>query len=300
MKAKNYILAALLIFLVLNLFSQDQSIQDIFTDGAELVKIKNGFTFTEGPAVAADGRIFFTDQPNNKIYIWNESDEISEFEVDGERSNGMWFSKDGQLIACADLNNRLIKIDMRGNKTILAEGYEGKHLNGPNDVWEHPGGNIYFTDSWYKRPWWPEGHTEVQDERAVYCLYKSGKFIRVADGFQNPNGIIGTPDGKTLYIADARAGETWRYDIGNDGKLSNKRFFASEGSDGMTIDNHGNVYFTTGPFVKIIDKKGNKVGEIRVPENPANICFGGKDRDVLFITARTSVYRINTKVKGAY
>jgi gluconolactonase len=140
-------------------------------------------------------------------------------------------------------------------------------------VWEHPNGNIYFTDSYYQRTWWEEEHTQVQDERAVYCLKKSGKLIRVTDGFDIPNGIIGTPDGKTLYVADIRAGETWRYDIKTNGKLSNKTFYAKEGSDGMTIDKLGNVYFTTGPAVLIIDPEGNKVGEIRVPENPANVCF---------------------------
>lgn len=300
MKITTYIIAALLSFPSLNLASQDLTIDNILADGAEMVKIRGGFSFTEGPAVHPDGRIFFTDQPNNKIYIWDESDGITGFNVDGERSNGLWITNEGDLIACADLHNRLLKIDMQGNKTILAEGYEGKHLNGPNDVWVHPGGNIYFSDSYYQRPWWKEGHTQAQDERAVYCVKENGKLLRVAEGFKMPNGLIGTPDGKYLYVADINAKETWRYDIQSNGKLSNKTFFAKEGSDGMTIDNLGNVYFTTGPVVLIIDPNGNKVGEIPVPENPANVVFGGKDRDVLFITARTSVYRIDTKVRGAY
>ena len=281
-----------------NSFCQEEGLHPILAENAELVKIQSGFKFTEGPAVHPDGRVFFTDQPNDKIFIWDESDKIIEFEVDGERSNGLYFSKDGRLIACADYQNKLIKIDMKGNKTILVDGYDGKHLNGPNDVWEHPNGHIFFTDSYYKRPWWPEGHSQVQDERAVYCLTKKGKLMRVADGFEMPNGIIGTPDGKYLYVADINAKETWRYKINNDGTLKNKTIFAKHGSDGMTIDNQGNVYFTTGPTVLIIDKFGNKAGEIVIPENPANVCFGGKNRDVLFITARTSVYRISTKVKG--
>jgi gluconolactonase len=219
--------------------------------------------------------------------------------VEGERSNGLYFSIDGRLIACADYRNKLIKFDMEGNKMVLTDSYDGKHLNGPNDVWEHPGGNIYFTDSYYKRPWWPEGHAQAQDERAVYLVTKKGKLSRVADGYEMPNGIIGTSEGKYLYVADIQAKKTWRYEIQKNGKLKNKTLFAEYGSDGMTIDNQGNVYFTTGPVVLVIDKNGKKVGEIQVPENPANVCFGGKDRDVLFITARTSVYRIKMKVRGA-
>ncbi|MGC9341204.1 MAG: SMP-30/gluconolactonase/LRE family protein [Bacteroidales bacterium] len=300
MKITTPLIAALFLIPGITLYSQTLTVDDILADGAEMVKIKSGFRFTEGPAVHPDGRVFFTDQPNNKIYIWDESDEITEFEVEGERANGMWITKDGKLITCSDLHNRLLKIDMEGNKTILAEEYKGKHLNGPNDVWVNPEGYIYFSDSYYQRPWWEEGHTQLQDQRAVYCVKDNGKLIRVAEGFQMPNGLIGTPDGKYLYVADINAKETWRYDIESNGKLSNKTFFAKEGSDGMTIDNLGNVYFTTGPVVLIIDPDGNKVGEIPVPENPANVVFGGKDRDILFITARTSVYRIDTKVRGAY
>ncbi len=293
----NPLIVLCLILTSFTAFSQSKVEKKIIAENAELIRVQTGFSFTEGPAVASDGRIFFTDQPNNKIYIWNEKDEITEFEVDGERSNGLYFAIDGQLIACADYRNKLLKIDMEGNKTILAEGYDGKHLNGPNDVWQSPNGNIFFTDSYYQRPWWPEGHKQEQDERAVYCVTPSGDFFRVADGYNMPNGIIGTPDGKHLYVAEIRDKKIWRYDIQPNGKLTNKTFFAPEGSDGMTIDNKGNVYLTN-DAVSIFNKKGKKLGEIEIPERPANICFGGKERNILFITARKSVYKIETKVKG--
>ena len=265
--------------------------------GAEIQKISSGFAFTEGPAVDKDGRIFFTDQPNNKIYIWNEDDEITEFQVDGERSNGLYFTANGDLVSCADDRNKLVKIDMNGQKTVLADNFEGKHLNGPNDLWIHPNGNIYITDSYYHRPWWPEGQQQVQDERAVYCVKTNGEISRVATDFKMPNGIIGTPDGKILYVADINDGKIWQYTIQEDGSLSDKTFFAPEGSDGMTIDHQGNVYLTN-QAISVFSKEGKKLETIKVAEQPANVCFGGKNRKTLFITARTSVYKLQMTVKG--
>ncbi|WP_082326374.1 SMP-30/gluconolactonase/LRE family protein [Sunxiuqinia dokdonensis] len=273
------------------------ALSKLIKPNAEVEKIASGFAFTEGPAPDQKGQVYFTDQPNNKIYIWKENDQITEFEVDGERANGLYFDQDGQLVACADYQNKLIKIDQAGNKTVLVDNYDGKHLNGPNDLWIHPSGNIYLTDSYYHRPWWPEGHTQVQDERAVYCVTPAGKITRVAADFKMPNGIIGTRDGSTLYVADINDQKIWKYDIQQDGSLSNKTFFAPEGSDGMTIDHQGNVYLTN-QAVSVYSKKGEKLGAIQIPEQPANVCFGGKNRKTLFITARTSVYKLAMKVAG--
>lgn len=262
--------------------------------GSQLEKIQSGYSFTEGPAVAKNGEIYFTDQPNNKIYIWNEKQGIREFKVEGERSNGLYFAADGQLVSCADYRNKLIKIAMDGTKTVLVDKYDGKHLNGPNDLWIHPNGDIYFTDSYYHRDWWPEGQVQVQDCRGVYCLKTDGELFRVIDDYKMPNGIIGTSDGETLYVADIADGKTWKYHIETDGKLSGKTFFAPEGSDGMTIDKKGNVYLTN-RAISVFAPDGKKLGEIVVPERPANVCIGGKNRKTLFITARTSVYKIEMK-----
>jgi gluconolactonase len=137
----------------------------------------------------------------------------------------------------------------------------------------------------------------VQDVQAVYYLKPSGKVIRVTGDLKQPNGIAGTADGKVLYVADIAAGKTYSYTIGKDGTLADKKLFAAAGSDGMTIDEMGNVYLTYGT-VQIFNSKGEKAGEITLPESPSNLCFGGKNRDILFITARTSVYTIKMKVKG--
>ncbi len=274
-----------------------QNINSIIQDGSKLEMIKTGFSFTEGPIANDKGEIYFTDQPNNKIHIWNEETGIRTFNVDGERSNGLYFDNNGDLIACADYRNKLIKISMDGTKTVLVDEYDKKHLNGPNDVWVHPNGNIYFTDSYYERDWWPEGQKQIQDCRGVYCLKTNGELIRLIDDFIMPNGIIGSPDGKILYVADIDDEKTWKYTINEDGTLSGKTFLAPEGSDGMTIDNKGNIYLTNSA-VSIYSPNGEKIGTIEIPEIPANICFGGKDKNILFITARTSIYKINTKVLG--
>lgn len=275
-----------------------QDLSSLIAKGSQVEKVATGYSFTEGPAVAPNGEVFFTDQPNNAIYIWNEKKGIRPFEVDGERANGLYFDADGQLVVCADYRNKLLKIGMDGKKTVLAESYDGKHLNGPNDLWIHPNGNIYITDSYYHRDWWPEGHKQEQDVRGVYCVYPDGKLVRLTGDYKMPNGIIGTPDGKTLYVADIEDSKIWKYTIKEDGTLSNKTFFAPEGSDGMTIDQKGNVYLTN-KAVSVFAPDGRKIGELTIPEQPANVTFGGKDRKTLFITARTSVFAIRMNVRGA-
>lgn len=280
-------------------FSQKTGIPGyLASEDTRPVQAGTGFTFTEGSSVAADGRVFFTDQPNDKIYIWDEKSGISLFKEGCERSNGTWFDQQGNLLACADLHNKLVKFTPAGDLIVLFDkGFEGKHFNGPNDLWQDKKGGIYFTDPYYHRPYWDEGHKQLQDVQGVYYLRPSGELIRVIDDLGQPNGIVGTPDGKYLYIADMKGRTTWKYSILPDGTLSNKTSFAPSGSDGMTLDSKGNVYLTSGK-VLIYNKTGEKAGEIELPESPSNICFGGKDKKTLFITARTSVYILKTRVKG--
>ena len=173
-----------------------------------------------------------------------------------------------------------------------------KHLSGPNDLWIAPNGDIYFTDAYYHRNYWPEGHTEVLEVRGVYHLTPNGAISRVISDYKQPNGIIGTPDGKTLYVADIEDEKIWKYSIANDGSLTDKTYFAPHGSDGMTIDHRGNIYLTMGK-VWVYSPEGVLIEEIEIPESPSNICFGGEDRRTLFITARTSVYTLRMNVTGA-
>lgn len=271
--------------------------KNLIAKGAKVTKGGGGYKFTEGPSVAPDGRVFFTDQPNDKIDVWNENGTIATFMQPCDRSNGTYFNKQGELVACADLHNRLVAITMDKHQRTLTENYNGQPLNAPNDLWIAPNGGIYFTDPYYHRDYWETGRKEVQDKRGVYYLSPEGKVSRVIDDYKQPNGLIGTPDGKTLYVSDINDGKIWKYTIQPNGSLANKTFFAPEGSDGMTIDNRGNVYLTN-KFVSVFDKTGNKIAQIEVPEQPSNVCFGGKKRDILFITARTSVFTLKMKVKG--
>ena len=278
-------------------FASSKKKDKLIAKNAKTEMVGVGFSFTEGPAVAPDGRVYFTDQPNDRIYFWDEKDGIALYLEGTGRSNGMYFNAKGHLVTCADEKNQLAYFDENKKFHVIHEGYDGKHLNAPNDLWIAPDGGIYFSDPYYQRKWWPEGHKEVQDTRAVYHLNPDGDITRVIDDFETPNGLIGTPDGKILYVADIKAGKTWKYDIQADGTLSNKTLFAPKGSDGMTIDNKGNVYLTSGK-VWVYNPSGALIEEIEFPEKPANICFGGKKRKTLFVTARTGVYTLEMNVKG--
>lgn len=271
--------------------------KSLIAKNAKIIKVSTGYSFTEGPAVAPDGEVYFTDQPNDRIYKWDEKSGTSLWIEGTRRSNGMYFNDAGRLVACADLYNQLGYFNDKKVFHLIHENYDGKPLNAPNDLWIAHGGGIYFSDPYYPRRWWKEGRGEEQDVRGVYYLNPEGDIIRVIDDFKQPNGLIGTPDGKFLYVADINDKKIWKYSIQPDGKLTNKTYFAPHGSDGMTIDNNGNVYLTMGK-IWVYSPEGKLIEEIEVPESPSNVCFGGKKRNVLFITARTSVYTLKMKIKG--
>ena len=272
----------------------------VVTPGATLEKLAGGFEFTEGPTCDAEGNLFFTDQPNNRILKWSVDGRVSTFLQPAGRANGMCFDSAGHLIACADERNELWSIAPDGTVSVLASEYGGKRLNGPNDVWVRPDGAIYFTDPFYERSWWTHD-TMPQDGQHVYFLSADRReLVRVIDDLVKPNGIIGTPDGKTLYVADISAGRTYRYDIAPDGSLAGKALAVDQGSDGMTLDDEGNLYLT-GEGVGVFDQAGRPVERILVPDErwTANVSFGGKGRQTLFITASTGLYAVATRVTGA-
>jgi gluconolactonase len=271
----------------------------LMAPGAQVEKLAGGFIFTEGPTADADGNVYFVDQDNNRIMKYDTAGTLSTYMQPSGYANGMTFDEQGHLIACADEKNEMWSIDIATKKpTVLFNTYESKLLNGPNDVWVHPqSGRIYFTDPYYARKWWNRGPKE--NPEAVYVYSRADKrMTRLIDDMIQPNGIIGTPDGKRLYVSDIRARKTFAYDIAADGSLSNKTLFAEMGSDGMTIDSEGNVYLTSGPAVQVFSPGGQQVENIRVPEQPANVCFGGKDKQTLFITARTGLYAVKLRVHG--
>jgi gluconolactonase len=287
------------------LVAQIEDKRGIIAKGAQLVKVKDGFSFTEGPAVNRVGDIFFTDQPNDKIYRWDpNSNQITLFKEGTGRSNGLYFQLDGKLIAAADLNNQLWEIDQQtGKETVLVSSFKGKKLNGPNDVWVRPKGGLYFTDPLYPRPYWEgiRGKEMQQDGQHVYYLSADRtELFRVAEDLKQPNGIVGSPDGKYLFVADIADKKTWKYEILEDGLLTNKTLFCEMGSDGMTIDDRGNVYLT-GKGVTVFDRNGEQIAHIPVPENwTANVAFGSLTRNVLFITAMGSVYTLKMKSRGVW
>jgi gluconolactonase len=211
----------------------------------------------------------------------------------------MYFDGNGNLLTCADEKNELWSISPERKVTVLVDSFKGKLLNGPNDLWIHPRtGLIYFTDPFYKRGYWMRESKE-QDVEGVYLFNRdTSELVRIAGDLQQPNGIVGTPDGKTLYVADIRAGATYQYSIEEDGRLSGKKAFCNMGSDGMTIDNEGNLYLT-GRGVTVFNKNGENIGQIKIDEGwTANICFGGKDSKTLFITAMDSLYSIRMRTSG--
>jgi gluconolactonase len=271
----------------------------VLAPGAQVERLADDFIFTEGPTSDKDGNVYFVDQDNNRIMKYDTSGKLSTFMQPSGYSNGMTFDGHGHLIATADEKNEMWSIDVATKKvTVLFNKYDGKLLNGPNDVWVQPTtGRIYFTDPYYQRKWWNRGPKE-NPETVYFYSPKDKKLVRIIDDMTQPNGIIGTPDGKRLYVADIRGRKTFVYDIKDDGTLDNKQLFVELGSDGMTIDSEGNVYLTTGRAVQVIDPKGNKIETIAVPEVPANLCFGGKDMKTLFITARTGFYAVKTRVHG--
>jgi len=273
--------------------------QGIIAPGAKVEKLADGFKFTEGPAVDAEGNVFFTDQPNDKIHKWSIDGKLSVWHNSPGRANGLYFDKHGNLLACADMDNELWSIDPEGKATVLVKDYKGKLLNGPNDLWDDLKGGIYFTDPLYKRDYWTRNPAMQQDGQHVYYLAPGRKkLMRVTEDLVQPNGIIGTPDGRLLYVADIGDRKTYVYNIEADGTLSGKKLFCSMGSDGMTIDNEGNIYLT-GRGVTVFNPAGEKIEQIPIDAGwTANVTFGGADRHTLFITAQTSIYALQMRVKG--
>ena len=265
----------------------------LIAEGATVQKLAGGFAFTEGPAADKAGNILFTDIPNNRIHRWSLDGILSTFRENSGGANGLYFDKRGHVLVCEGGGRRLISIAPDGAVTVLADAYNHKPLNSLNDLWIAPDGRIYFTDPRY-------GNRDGMEQGGehVYSLSPDRNTLtRVIDDMVRPNGLIGTPDGKTLYVTDNAGRKTFSYRIQKDGSLTNKKLFAPEGSDGMTIDELGNIYLTT-RAVRIYNPKGTVIETIQVPEGPANVCFGGKDRKTLFITARTSLYSARMKVGG--
>jgi len=260
--------------------------------------ISRQFSFTEGASVDKKGNVFFTDQNNDKIWEYSTDGKLSLFLDSAGRSNGMYFDHKGNLVTCADEHEQLWSISPDKKIKIILKDYRGHLMNGPNDIWIDAKGGIYMTDPYYQRPWWTRTKSDL-DGNKVYYLPKGKQqpFIVDAD-MKQPNGIVGTPDGKLLYVSDIASNKTYQYIINKDATLSDRKLFVEQGSDGMTLDAEGNVYLT-GKGVTIFNPDGKKIAHIDINEPwTANLCFGGANKDVLYITASTAFYAVKMNVKG--
>src|SRR5215469_4406884 len=204
--------------------------QTVTAPDAKLVTIDESFSFTEGATCDANGNVFFTDQPNNRIMEWSTDQKMSTFMQPAGRANGQYFDAKGNLLACADEKTALWSITPDKKVTVLIDKYKGKLLNGPNDVWIRPDGGMYLTDPLYARPYWKRNPAMQQSGQHVYFLSPDSKTLRqVTNDLKVPNGIIGTPDGKTLYIGDLGFNQTFKFKIEKNGDLTHKEFFCPLG-----------------------------------------------------------------------
>lgn len=271
----------------------------ILPEGSKVELIKDGFKFTEGPALSPDGRIFFSDIPNNRIHVYDPKDQsVNIHREDTGGANGLMFDANGALIACEGSNRLVSRQAPQAGVETVAEAFDGKKLNSPNDLDIDAKGGIYFTDPRYGK----NDDREI-DVEAVYYVSPDGAVVtQVAKDFVKPNGIALSPDKKTLYVADNGSGKLHAYDVNaEDGSLSNGRVIseAAPVSDGICLDTKGNIYVTVkDEGVKVFAPDGKHIGTISTPEPPANCAFGAKGTKTLYITARTGFYKVVLGVDG--
>jgi len=276
--------------------------------GATVKKLAGGMKFTEGPVwLAKAKKLVFSDIPNSKLMQWSDANGLSEFRP-SEQANGNTLDLDGRIISCQHGARNIIRIEADGSATVLADKFDGKRFNSPNDVVVRSDGTLWFTDP----PWGLTGKHEIPGHWVYKLDPKSGNVEAIVKELAMPNGIIFSPDETRVYIADTGGHKRHPdpafhilpdavhcYEVSSDGKLGKKLFQTDAGSDGMAVDIKGNIYTTHGGKVHIIDADGKTVGNIDVPEGPANVTFGGADFRTLFITARTSLYSVRMKHPGS-
>lgn len=293
---KFYALATLLLCIAITALSQSP----LYQEGTKPQLISNQFLFTEGASVDKAGNAYFTDQPNNRIWKYDTEGKLTVFKEQAGRSNGTYVDAKGNLVTCADENGQLWSLAPDGKVTVLLKDFNGFQFNGPNDLWIDSRGGIYFTDPYFQRDYWTRKAADpgIKGEYIYYLPAGAAKPVVVDADLTKPNGIVGTPDGKHLFAAEIAKKIIYQYDISTDGTLTNRRVFVNDRADGITLDERGNLYLA-GNGVTIYDPSGTKIGHIDVPSRwTANLCFVGKDRNILFITASESVYIMPMLVKG--
>ena len=288
-----------------HLLAQDGN--SLVAPGAQVEKIGEGMKFTEGPVWLPDRSILvFSDIPNSKWMQWSEAKGLSVYR-DSQQANGNIIDEQGRIIACQHAARNVVRLEADGSQTVLADRFDGKRFNSPNDAALRSDGSLWFTDP----PWGLEGPAELPGHWVFRLDLKSGKVEPVIKDLAMPNGIVFSPDEKRLYVADTGGhpkhpdpafhklpASIRCYEIDAAGGLGKMVWTIDAGSDGMAMDRMGNLYTTHGKHVIVYDPSGKERERIEFPEGPANCTFGGDDGQTLFVTARTSLYRIRMKVAG--
>ena len=275
--------------------------------GAKVRKLAGGMKFTEGPVwLPKQNKVVFSDIPNSKLMQWSEKDGLSTFRK-SEQANGNILDLQGRIISCQHAARNVIRIGKDGKAKVLAERFDGKRFNSPNDVAVWKDGTLWFTDP----PWGLRGPHEIPGHWVYKLDPATGNVEVLIKDLAMPNGIVFSPDGSRLYVADTGGHKRHPdpafhklpasitcYAVTKEGKLGKQLYKIKEGSDGMAVDVKGHLY-TTHRHVHVYDVNGKKLETIEVPEGAANVCFGGKDYKTLFITARSSIYSVRLVHPGA-
>lgn len=281
---------------------ENTPIPDIGPAG-KIVKLHTGFGFTEGPAVDREGNVFFSDIPNQRIHKIDTQGQLTVLRENSNKANGLMVNAKGEIIAC-EMNGRVVAISPDGKEVrVLASEYQGQRLNAPNDLVIDRQGGVYFTDPSFSAPQpLPQGKTSV-----YYIEPTNNTVVRVVENLPNPNGVILSPDEKMLYVIPTGQADMMVYPVISAGKLGEGRVFCTlqqpqgkqnTGGDGVTVDVKGNLYIASQLGLQVVNPEGKILGIIKLPEQPANVCFGGPDMKTLYVTARTSVYTIPMNVTG--
>ncbi len=260
------------------------------------VKVQTGFKFTEGPTPDAEGNVYFTDIPNNKILMVDLQGKLSTVLENSEGCNGLRFDPKGRLVACQGNAGKIVAVDVKTGKVeTLADGYEGKRFNSPNDLTIDRQGGVYFTDPTFRKE-------RPQGKEGVYFLAPDGKVTRLIDDQPRPNGVLLSPDEKTLYVLLSGKAALLAYPIEKPGVLGAGKALGTveRSGDGLTVDTKGNLYLTqpAASSILVLSPEGKTLGTIPIPEGPSNCCFGGKDMKTLYVTARTSLYAFPMEATG--
>lgn len=267
-------------------------------------KLHSGFAFVEGPAADRAGNLYFSDIPNEKIMKLDAGGKLSVFREKSNAANGLMVNAKGEIVACEMGSGQIAAYSPDGReRRALAAEYQGKRFNAPNDLVIDKQGGIYFTDPQFRAPM-----PLPQTIRSVYYLSADGKVTRLFDkDLPAPNGVILSPDEKTLYVIPSASAEMMAYPVLSPGKVGDGHVYCklkqragqqNGGGDGVAIDTKGNLYIASALGIQVFDPAGKHLGTIEFPEQPANCDFGGADMKTLYVTARTSLYAVKMEAQG--